>query len=219
LLTYIDKDKYYSFPTSIDVAKSIISISNNATRFAACESCCKLYNIKDISTKKAGQNPKILRCTHVEFPNHINISRRVPCNEILSKKVKIKDGTVRKPISVYPIVNLKQSFAKLFQKSGFEEACRRWIYRPSKNQLSDIYNGRIWKSFSDDEGVPFFRLETANSHIGLMINLDWFQPFESSQYSVGVIYAVICNLPRKERFLFCLYIGSFFLYSFFSCIH
>ena len=33
-----------------------------------------------------------------------------------------------------------------------------------------------------------------------MLNLDWFQPFENSQYSVGVIYAVICNLSRSERF-------------------
>ena len=30
--------------------------------------------------------------------------------------------------------------------------------------------------------------------------MDWFQPFISSPYSVGVIYAVICNLPRAERF-------------------
>src|ERR1043165_1041451 len=30
--------------------------------------------------------------------------------------------------------------------------------------------------------------------------MDWFQPFDSSLYSVGVIYAVICNLPRTERY-------------------
>ena len=33
-----------------------------------------------------------------------------------------------------------------------------------------------------------------------MINLDWFQPFNSSAYSSGVIYGVICNLPRDIRF-------------------
>src|SRR5256886_9438339 len=33
-----------------------------------------------------------------------------------------------------------------------------------------------------------------------MINLDWFQPFESSTYSSGAIYGVICNLPRELRF-------------------
>ena len=30
--------------------------------------------------------------------------------------------------------------------------------------------------------------------------MDWFQPYINSQYSVGVIYVVICNLPRSERF-------------------
>src|SRR6266496_2388048 len=33
-----------------------------------------------------------------------------------------------------------------------------------------------------------------------MINLDWFQPYEETTYSTGVIYAAICNLPRSIRF-------------------
>ena len=33
-----------------------------------------------------------------------------------------------------------------------------------------------------------------------MINLDWFQPFDSSQYSVRAIYTIICNLSRNEQF-------------------
>jgi hypothetical protein len=33
-----------------------------------------------------------------------------------------------------------------------------------------------------------------------MINLDWFQPFNSSAYSSGVIYGVICNLSHDIRF-------------------
>ena len=33
-----------------------------------------------------------------------------------------------------------------------------------------------------------------------MLNVDWFQPFEHSTYSLGVIYLVILNLPRELRF-------------------
>jgi hypothetical protein len=33
-----------------------------------------------------------------------------------------------------------------------------------------------------------------------MINLDWFQPFDGTVHSTGVIYATICNLPREIRF-------------------
>ena len=36
-----------------------------------------------------------------------------------------------------------------------------------------------------------------------MLSVDWFQPFKRhSDYSVGVIYFVIINLPRSERFKF-----------------
>ena len=66
--------------------------------------------------------------------------------------------------------------------------------------LADIYDGEIWKNFSDTSGVPYFTPEIADSHFGIMINLDWFQPFESSVYSCGAIYGVICNLPREIGF-------------------
>ena len=34
----------------------------------------------------------------------------------------------------------------------------------------------------------------------LMLNVDWMQPFEHTTYSVGVMYLVLMNLPRHERF-------------------
>jgi len=70
--------------------------------------------------------------------------------------------------------------------------------------LTDIYDRQVWKTFKEttnDENSPnFFRDEVADSHLGLMLNLDWFQPYEGTIYSTGVIYAVICNLPREMRF-------------------
>src|SRR6058998_501043 len=48
--------------------------------------------------------------------------------------------------------------------------------------------------------AQFFTPDTADSHLGIMINLDWFQPFDSASYSTGAIYGVICNLPREVRF-------------------
>ena len=70
--------------------------------------------------------------------------------------------------------------------------------------MSDIYDGNIWKEFPsimDAQNSPkFFTPETADSNLGIMINLDWFQPFDSAVYSSGAIYGVICNLPRSIRF-------------------
>ena len=46
-------------------------------------------------------------------------------------------------------------------------------------------------------GRPFFDLPY---NLGLMLNVDWFQPYDHVQYSVGVIYLIILNLPRAERY-------------------
>jgi hypothetical protein len=89
----------------------------------------------------------------------------------------------------------------LYQRSGFQQQLRKWTDRHIDiGMLADIYDGKIWKNFPDSSDVPYFTPETADSHLGIMINLDWFQPFESSVYSCGAIYGVICNLPREIRF-------------------
>ena len=53
-------------------------------------------------------------------------------------------------------------------------------------------------SFFSINGSPF---GSDNRSIGLMMNIDWFQPFKNrNDYAVGVIYFVLLNLPRKIRF-------------------
>src|SRR3954454_4681164 len=79
---------------------------------------------------------------------------------------------------------------------------RHWTNRTYfDNILTDIYDGQIWKNFEDSaNSTKFFRSEVADSHLGLVLNLDWFQPYNGTIHSTGVIYAVICNLPRNIRF-------------------
>ena len=57
---------------------------------------------------------------------------------------------------------------------GFEELCRKWADRPNNDQeLADIYDRRIWKTFKDlDNNEPFFRHEVSDSHLEIMLNLD-----------------------------------------------
>ena len=43
-------------------------------------------------------------------------------------------------------------------------------------------------------------LKFLHGNFTFMLNIDWFQPFEHTQYSGGVIYLVIHNLPRLVRF-------------------
>ena len=36
---------------------------------------------------------------------------------------------------------------------------------------------------------------------GLLLSVDWFQPFKHVQYSIGAIYLVLLNLPRSLKYL------------------
>lgn len=65
------------------------------------------------------------------------------------------------------------------------------------NMLTDIYDGRVWKSFLNPGGVPFLSLPF---NFALSLNVDWFQPFKHSTYSAGAMYVAIQNLPREERY-------------------
>ena len=66
--------------------------------------------------------------------------------------------------------------------------------------LSNVYDGEVWEKFKWKDGSHFFELEC---QYGLMLNVDWFQPFKRrSDYSVAVIYFVVINLPRCQRFKF-----------------
>ncbi|CAI2190553.1 17918_t:CDS:2 [Funneliformis geosporum] len=76
--------------------------------------------------------------------------------------------------------------------------------RDDTELITDIYDVEIWKTFSSQIDTPdssrFCTSETADSHLGIMINLDLFQPFDSLAYSCGIIYGIICNLPREVQF-------------------
>ena len=56
----------------------------------------------------------------------------------------------------------------------------------------------MWQSFQyDQNGLPF--LAAPNNYL-LMLNCDWFQPFTHTQFSIGVLYSAIENLPRNLGF-------------------
>ena len=63
--------------------------------------------------------------------------------------------------------------------------------------LSDIYDGNMWSDYQYYNGKGL--LSDALS-LGLMINVDWFQPYKHINYSVGAIYVVILNLPRNLHY-------------------
>ena len=121
----------------------------------------------------------------------------MPCNEVLLKTVRTKKGISLQPFKVYPYPSIKSSLQVLAARPGFLHKCELWRNHPSYRQtplLGDIYDGEVWKSFNSS-------LEFLNSPFCyfLTLNVDWFQPFERDVYSVGAVYLIIQNLPRKIR--------------------
>ena len=58
--------------------------------------------------------------------------------------------------------------------------------------MCDVMDGKVWSEFEPFLSQPW--------SFALMMNIDWFQPFKHVQYSVGVIYLTIMNLPRHLRY-------------------
>ena len=100
------------------------------------------------------------------------------------------------PILVYPYYPLHLSIKQLALKPGFLSTCEQWRIREATipvDVYGDIYDGAVWKSFRTDF------LCSPYSYL-LTLNLDWFQLYKHTEYSVGAIYLTIQNLPRHLRF-------------------
>src|SRR2546423_12135493 len=86
---------------------------------------------------------------------------------------------------IYPLPCLKTQLSIMYKRPGFEDLLKKWTNRNDiPGIMSDIYNGKIWKTFPSSLNIlnviQFFELETADRHLGIMINLDLFQPFKSA---------------------------------------
>jgi hypothetical protein len=168
VLMTIDENKFLNFPSTLYMAKKTLGISTNIIKYAACSKCHKLYNINEISNK-----PEILTCSFINHPQHSIERYRQKCNNPLTKKIDSNNNQIFCPIMTFSLVNIRQQLTLFFGRKNFEISCRKWAERNNETEaLFDIYDGMIWKGFTDDNGELFFTKEYAETHIGLMINMD-----------------------------------------------
>lgn len=198
ILIRFNKQQFEEFPTSLYKAKKLLKIFQPKMQYAVCTNCHKLHNATNITTYKEEGKVAIMKCLHQEFPNNPTPSYRKQCNNPLSVLKKHKGKAIAVPRMLYPKPSVRQQLSMLYQRPGFENMLKSSGIQ-KENIYSDIYDGEVWKTFPSSDGSPFFTPETATTHLGLLFNLDWFQPFTYTQHSTGAIYASICNLPRSER--------------------
>ena len=187
------------FPTSLYTMKKNLNISRDEfEKYVICSKCCSLYTYKEcLQTSVSGQiTPK--SCNHIAFRHHPMPSMRRPCGHNLLKQVITKADKEYYPYKTYCYYPLSKSISSVLGQQDLLDRCEHWRKRViPDNTQADIYDGRVWKKFMTFEGRPFL---SHPYNLGLMLNCDWFQPFDLSTYSIGVLYLVILNLPRSIRF-------------------
>ena len=134
----------------------------------------------------------------MEISNHPHKLRRVQWDTLLLKGVRQGSQFKLVPRKVYAYISLKTSLSKLCSQTDFLQKCDHWRNRDmTLGILTDVYDGAIWKAFQVVDNKPFLQVP---NNLCMKLNLDWFNPFEHIQYSVGVLYLVVENLPRSESY-------------------
>ena len=181
------------------MAKKMLNIFQPKMQLAVCTNCHKLYNVNEIIAYKEEGKVAIMNYLYEEFADNLIINHCNKCNNPLFTLKKNKNEVIAVPHMLYSRPSIHQQLSMLYQRPGFEDMLRMSeSQRSSSNAYSDIYDGRVWQTFPFD-GSKFFTTETAVTHLGLLFNLDWFQPFTYTKHSTGALYASICNFPRSER--------------------
>lgn len=156
---------------------------------AVCSACCSIYKFEEC-IRRVGSTAYINRCTYKPF--------KKACNEPLMKEVVSCSGHSRfYPHAIFCFASLIASLQALLLRTGFMEQCESTRRAFAATGFSDVYGGTLWKDFLTVDQSAF--LSECNNY-GLLLNVDWLQPYKHVQYSVGVIYLVILNLPHSIRF-------------------
>ena len=66
----------------------------------------------------------------------------------------------------------------------FLNHCEAWRSMNNEDQYCDVYDGKVWKDFMTYDGKAFLSIPF---NFAFRLNIDWFQPFEHTQHSEGVI--------------------------------
>ena len=162
--------------------------------------CHAIYTIHS-ATESSSRNVKTSkRCSYVRYNNHPMSRMHSACGNLLMKIMRSSKGSsFLLPFSTYCYHNPILCLQELLNRHCIVDLCEQWRNRiVESNILCDIFDGQMWQHFQYDcDGKPF--LAEPMNYL-LLLNCDWFQLFKHTQYSVGVLYVALGNLPRQIHF-------------------
>ena len=169
------------FPNNLPCAIRDVQISNTIEKkvYVVCpkEACNALYKLDDIDGTT--------KCTHKHFSKICGTSLGHYCNYAHGKRKW-------KPFKTFQFIPPSAALKKFFATKEFNKLLDR-DGTQIDNVIQDIKDGRIWKQF---EGGNFF---TSKYNLALTFNVDWYRPFNRSEYKVAALMLNVLNLPREER--------------------
>ena len=154
--------------------------------YVCCRKCDSLYDFQDCIEISFIGKATSRKCPHIEFPNHPRMFFRKPCDTLLLKEVRFGSKKFCYPYRKFCYKSITQSHTQLLSRTGFIEKCEHWWKRQGTvDILEDVYDGKVWCDFQVVNGRD---LLSQPHSFGLTMNIDWFQPFKHTKYSVGAIY-------------------------------
>lgn len=185
------------FPTSLFVLRQLVHLDHDDfVKYVVCLKCSSLYNPGD-RTQCVGRRIIAKCCTHKAFKKGKGSKE---CGTMLAQKVVLSDGKEHfYPLKVYCFNSIINQIEAMLKRPNLPEKCKLWCQRKVNDGFyGDVYDGQVWKDFLTVNGKDFLN---APRSLAFALNVDWFQLYtRRSDVSVGVIYLVLLNLPREERF-------------------
>ena len=150
---------------------------------------------------------------HISVVNFVSqcIDRMDP-ERVLEELLALEDSSASSEISLPPANALEckllssDNDGSEIQSDSEHHACEGTSF--SGTGAQDYYNAssanddeKVWQEFATVEGKPFLQESSpACLNLALQLNVDWFQPFKHTVFSVGAIYVSILNLPRHMQY-------------------
>ena len=189
------------FPQSFKMGLSRLGLKvDEFIQYTVCIKCDSVYEFAACTERNSFGHLVTKHCAHVSFPNHPMRTRREPCRAPLLQKVckNNSDCATFRPFKLYVYNPISNTLSRLFNRTGFSKMCEHWRQRHKNMEyMTDVYDGMLWQEWQVKNERDFL---VSPFSLVTIINLDWFQPFTHVRYSVGVLYMVILNLPREERY-------------------
>ena len=186
-----------NFPSSLHNMRKKIGKKDSFSKYIVCTKCSQIYLYADC-VDIVGSLRLSKHCLHVKYPDHPHAQRRRSCGNLLLKSVEISSGKkLLYPFKVYSYKSIQDNLQHLLLRSEFYENCQHWRNQIDHNHIDNVYDGSIWKEFQEYSGSPFL---SSPYSFAFILNVDWFQPYTHTTFSVGVIYLTILNLPRTLRY-------------------